>query len=365
MASYYIERNIIYVQGNINGKRVKRSTKKEANKINLNWIKRANLDEVLSNLIDKKNKHIPKTYSLEEFGLEILELGSHKRSSGVQRDYVSAFKNHILPYFQHYRIEDIKTHDIEIWQKKLLEKYASRTVDRYRYVLGLIISKAYANDMTHKNYHELAEKVSVTHNKKVPYTIDEMKKILNKSRGWFRVYIHLAFTTGMRVGELLALKKTDIDFDNKLIHLQRSISKGVITIGLKKSDSGKVIKNHNRLVIVPNFVLDMLKEHVTTLENDWLFPSRTRSPYTESKTIIKRIFKPLLEEIRVEYKELNTTRHTYISLLRNQGVNKTLIQDIVGHVEDSDVTDKHYTQLEITDYKIQAVNNMFKGVKFG
>ncbi|NOQ32120.1 MAG: tyrosine-type recombinase/integrase [Helicobacteraceae bacterium] len=365
MASYFIDRDTIFVQGRINGKRVKRSTQKKANKINLNWIKRSDLNEVLLNIIDKKEEVKPKFYSLKEFGMEVLELGAHKRIESVQKDYISAFNNHVLPYFEHYNISDIKTHDIEVWQKKLLRTHSSRTVDRFRYVLGTIIEKAYANDLISKNYHALADKIEKVYKKQIPYSITEVQLMLKESTGWLKMYLHLAFTTGMRVGELLALKKSDIYFDEKVIYLQRSISKGIITEGIQKSN-GKVIKNHNRMVIVPNFVLSMLKEHIIGLKKDWLFPSpKTGNPFYDSNSIVKNRFKPLLKKIGVEYKTLKATRHTYISLLRNQGVNKNLIQDIVGHVEDSSVTDAHYTSLEVTDFKINAVNNVFKEVKIG
>lgn len=360
--SYYVSNDVIYVQAMVNKKRIKRSTGKKATSINLKWIKR-NYRDVLQNFIVKEKKPSNHNISLKEFGYQVLELGSHKRDEIVQRDYIAAFKNHILSYFQHYDINHIKSHDIEIWQKYLLTKMSSRTADRCRMILNMIIKKAYANDLTDKNYGDLAEKIYVEYRKQEPYTVDEMGKMLDLSNGMMKIYLHVAFLTGMRVGELLALKFTDVDYEKSIIYLKRSLSKGKITEA-KSTSNGKIIKNHCRTIIIPQFLAKMISEWKTVSPSkEWLFVSkRTKRPFYESRTVATYL-KVFLNKIDVKYKTLKPTRHTFISILRSEGVDKSFIQDLVGHTQNSNVTDKHYTTLHVTQAKIDAVNNVFKNMR--
>lgn len=350
---YSIRNNKLYVYGVVDGKRHRVSTGKEATSINIAWIKK-NHWSVLLKLIDKKEQQTKHSLDLEKFCLEVVELSSHKRDSQTQKDYISKINRMIIPYFKSFSIEDIRVFDIEKWQNALLEKYSTTTVRRARNILNMVLKKAVANDLITKNPIEYADNINVVHEKQEPYSIEEMTLILKSAAGWLKVFLYLAFTTGMRPGELLGLQWDDIDFDRRVIYLQRSISKGVV-----KQDTST--KNHNRLVVVADFVLDMLLEHRSTSKTEWIFTSRLGLPYSESKAITNKHFKPLLEKIGVKYKSLKATRHTYISIMRNAGVSSELILEIVGHSKE--VSDKHYYTAEINDHKILAVNNVFHDLR--
>lgn len=72
-------------------------------------------------------------------------------------------------------------------------------------------------------------------------------------------------------------------------------------------------------------------------------------------------FKPLLERIGVKYKTLYATRHTFVSILRNSGVNKDFVAELAGH--SSQISDKHYYKAEITPEKIRSINNVFFNIR--
>ncbi len=346
---YKIRNGKIYVYGVVDGVRHRYSTGKDATKINENWIKR-NYWSVLLKLIDEKNNKSTYSLDFDKFCKEAIELTAHKRDDRTQKDYLQKINCYIVPYFKSYKLEDIKPYDIEKWQNQLLEKYSTTTVRRIRNILSMILKKAVANDLISKNPVEFADNIVVKHEKRDPYTLEEMIKILDHSKGWLSVFLHLAFTTGMRTGELMALQWDDIDFDKRVIYLKRSITKGVI-----KEDT--MTKNHNRLVVVADFVLNMLKDHKKSACNEWVFVSRLGEPFYESKAIANRHFKPLLDELGIKWKTLYATRHTYISIMRNAGVSGEFIAEIAGHSKE--ISDKHYYTASINDQKIEAVNSVF------
>ncbi len=347
---YKVINNKIYVYGVVNGKRYRLSTGKKADKENLNWIRR-NYWGVLLQLIDKKQQRKKHSVELKKFCFEVIEMTSYKRDANTQKDYISKLNRLIVPYFKSYRLEDIKPFDIEKWQNILLQKYSTTTVRRARNIFNMVLKKAVANDMISKNPIEYADNIQVRHKKREPYSIEEMITILNNAQGWLKIFLYLAFTTGLRPGELVGLQWDDIDFEKRIIYLKRSISKGVIKIS-------SPTKNHNRIVIIANFVIDMLKKYKEdSKKNIWMFPSKLESHYYSSKEISERHFKPLLKKLGIKWKTLYATRHTYISIMRNAGVSSDFITEIVGHSKE--VEDKHYYTAVVNSAKIDTVNNVF------
>ncbi|KEA46547.1 hypothetical protein CR66_01500 [Campylobacter mucosalis] len=349
---YKVRNGKIYVFGTIDKVRYRFSVGKEATKENLTWIAR-NYWSVLLNLIDEK-KTPKQSLKLSDFLLEAIELSAHKRSKSTQSDYISKAKRLIIPYFKAYELGNIKPFDIEQWQSEILKHYSTATAKRLKNILNMALNKAYLNDIIPKNPLTLVDSFKIKHEKKEPYTIDEMLKILHFSTGWFRLFLHLAFTTGLRTGELMGLKKSDIDFEKRVIYVNRSITKGEI----KESSE---IKNHNRIVVLADYLVDELKAYDSGSE--WLFVSRLNKPFFESKAITKHYFKPLLERIGVKYKTLYATRHTFISLLRNAGVSKDFVAELAGHSEA--ISDKHYYKSALTEQKTKAINNVFYGLNLG
>lgn len=346
----YVRGNKLWVSAYTDEGRVRKPTGINDTPANRKWCERH-----FNDLITGQKKEIPKTFI--QFASIVLESTQHKRDIACQKDYLSKLRLHIAPVFSKYELSDIKALDIEKWQNMLLNKGLSQqTVKRCRSILSMVLKKAVGNDLIAKNPCDYAEPISVFHQKKQPYKMDEVRSIFKaaEGKGFIEIYLKIAFGTGMRVGEILALKWQDIDFSNNVIYLCRSISKGKI-----KSDTHQ--KNHKRLVVMPQFVSDVLRKASFVQSCEWVFPSpRTQEPYAESKTLVKYHFKPLLEEAGVSYKTLMATRHTYISTMRNQGLDKSLVQEIVGHAEGSGVTDKHYFLPEINALKVQSVNNIFE-----
>ena len=173
-----------------------------------------------------------------------------------------------------------------------------------------------------------------------------MQLILKNSEGWFKVFIHLLFTTGARPGEIMALKWEDIDLENGVIFMKRNIHKGVIYE--KEDESGT--KNHYRTIFLMKNTLALLQQYYELRpHNTWLFTSRYNKPYSEPRNITQYHFKPLLEKIGVKYKTIYATRSTFISLMLNSDASLETIQQTVGHKLGSRVTEEHYLDENVVD----------------
>ncbi|MBT5491432.1 tyrosine-type recombinase/integrase [bacterium] len=82
-------------------------------------------------------------------------------------------------------------------------------------------------------------------------------------------------------------------------------------------------------------------------------------PYSDSKSINKYYWKPLLFELNIEDRDLYTTRHTYATIMRNNGADKSLVKAILGHKQSSNVLDDVYHHYEHNHKQIKTANNFF------
>ena len=349
------ECGFLYVQGTVDGKFYRKSTRMEHTPRNEAYI-RKNSRDVLLNIVNKDKAVVSSNF--EAFGRSVVESGAKNRSEHNQKDVLSKFERFLVPFFKQYDLTEIKALHVEAFQEQMLKKYSTSTVSKCKVLLRQIMHKACANDMILKNPVDYAEKIDVQHEKQEAYSIEDAKRMMSESTGWIHAYVNLAFTTGMRTGELMGLMWEDIDFEYSCIYLQRSVSNGRMKIG----NAGK--KNHKRIVPVLPKVLDILRKRKEEVHSKFVFPNRKGTYYRESKSIVKAHFKPLLESLEIEYITLYATRHTFATITANMMINSDTIDGMVGNSEE--VRNNHYVTFEMTRQRadkahadLAPVNNLF------
>jgi integrase len=276
----------------------------------------------------------------KDIALEAICEDEHNRTKSTQAEYISMYKREIASVFDDMIIEDIKVSHIKTWMKNLLEK---RPMSRARYVkhhrvMNFIFKFAFMNEYINKNTMDLVEIksnlfVESTKDKsKMYYTKDEVNLMIENATGWFKVMLQVLLHTGMRTGEAIPLRFSDINYEDNTIFLQRSKRNGELVNRLKTQKSA-TIRMSNEL---KNIILNYQK----TTTNEWLFPSsRTQKPYYGSGSITKTYFKPLLERLGIEYKTIQATRSTYASLLFAEEVPMVYVQRQLRHKQLSTTMD--------------------------
>ena len=356
---WFVERGVIYVNGTVEGFGFKRkSTRMEATPNNIKYVNK-NARELLVQLLNKDKFVVSSDFAT--FGWGVVEKGVKRkgkkggRGELDQKAAISKFDRLILPYFKRYKIEEIKASHVELWQESLLKQgLSTSTVSKCRNLLGQIMHKACADDLVTKNPVEYAEKIEVKHEKQFGYSVDEAILIMREADGWLKVFLTIAFTTGMRTGEIMALKWEDVRTDLSCILLKRSVTKGILTEG----SSGT--KNHERIVPIVSEVMNMIEELKTKSSSEWMFPAKHGRFFAESKGIVKYHFKPLLKRIGVKYRTLRVTRHTLSTIASNLMVGTEAVSSMVGNSEE--VRDAHYVDFAVTKERVDAVRTEFAPV---
>ena len=149
--------------------------------------------------------------------------------------------------------------------------------------------------------------------------------------------MHSAFQVlywcGIREGELLSLTKDDIDFEGNTITINKSYQR----IGKKDIITEPKTPKSNRIIALPNFLCEELKEYISHIyDNGRIFPLTKHALYRE---MIRGSSQSGVKKIRV-----HDLRHSHASLLIELGFSPLLIAERLGH-ENIETTLNTYSHL--------------------
>jgi integrase len=269
--------------------------------------------------------------------------------------------------FGDIKLKEITIEDLRELQKKLKENRQCETVNYYMALVKHIMSDAtkqrlldYNPCVLIKNYKRQEETARDTIHRAL--TIEEQKKFFSCSRYKESAYANImkfAINTGMRAGEIGALKSTDI-YDG-LIHVQRTITRneyGIYIIGKDaKTKAGK------RVIPLNDQIEAILEEQKKC--NKILFGSETADNgllFTATEggilnvTAIDRDIKKICQSVNIEPITMHAFRATFATRALEAGMAPKILQEILGHKSFSMTMDLYGHVLN--DTKINAMNGL-------
>ena len=129
----------------------------------------------------------------------------------------------------------------------------------------------------------------------------------------------------MRIGEIIGLRWEDVNFKSSTIHVKQAIRKGIV--------STPKTENSIREIEVLPLVESALKSQYrqTGLKKGYVFLTQFGEHFQDASTINRRHWKPLLQQIGIDYRTLYQTRHTFASVMLQQGEEASWISKMMGH----------------------------------
>lgn len=277
------------------------------------------------------------------------------------------------------KIQDIQISDInnsllsiKNYSNSVLKKVnglINTTLDR-----ALLLKIIYSNPYHIKNAILLPKSDRI--DKKVEaLTTEEQALFLEELKNDYKYkdVFYIALYTGMRIGEILALTNSDIDLSNKLIHINKTLTKNIND----KVIVGTTTKTYNGLRDIPiiDNLIPILEKYQNT--NDYLFTYNKK--LIEPSTInshFKRICKNAnIQVINTTKKKSNGTvvnlksstvnthmlRHTFATRCIENGMSAIVLQKILGH-KNIEITLNTYTSVfnKFKQDEINKINEYFK-----
>lgn len=243
-----------------------------------------------------------------------------KKSSIISKKTV--FNNRILPYFKDKPINAITPADIRLWQNDLLSKDLSDAyLRRIHNTIVTFFNYAVKYYNLPKNPCAVAGPIGKNTRSMNFWTLEQYNHVLeNVDDVRVRIQLQLLFYSGMRLGELMALTLSDIDFTENKISINKSLQQNTHIIGSTKTE------NSIRVITMPPAIMDELREYITMLydpqPDDLVFPF--------SRSFITRGKNKAAELAGVPQIRIHDLRHSHVSLLIEMGFSPHLIAERIG-----------------------------------
>jgi len=266
--------------------------------------------------------------SFQDIAKQWLEKYVSKRLRVWTKERYQDALNKILPVFGEKSIETIKRSEIKLFLLEQLDEGQSKsTIELYRTVFSSVFNYAIDDEIIkHNPTINILKSLNLEKEKKIeinPYTYEETRQFLDICQKHYpKTYplLMTAFHTGLRLGELLALEWSDIDFDNRKIKVSKSYKRG-LTSGTK---TGKT-----RYVDISDKLFIVLKIEFQTSLSKYVFIN-SKGKRHEQNTISKH-FKRIIKRFDLRDIRFHDIRHTFISLLISNGAKIIYVKEQAGH----------------------------------
>jgi integrase len=177
------------------------------------------------------------------------------------------------------------------------------------------------------------------------------------------------FGTGCRLGEIIAIKWSDLDLVKQEIKICRTF-KRVARIGVTEGNKTEIIeqapktKYSSKVIALPSSLTPLLKEHrkkqleeklrsgIAYYDNDLIFCNELGQPIDARN--LTRSYERALKAANISYRKFHSMRHTYATRLFENGVPLKTIQVLMGHSR-LEITSNIYTHV-LHEEKIKAVD---------
>ena len=250
-------------------------------------------------------------------------------------------KNHIKPQIGGIPLADLTSLDLQRFYKHLLDGgrvdrveakkkpkgLAPKTVRNIHQMIGSAYNLAREQKLVTRNPTQGCALPKVEHKEMRTLTSDQLSAFFQEARdsGVYELY-YLDLATGLRRGELLGLKWTDVDFDRRVVKVQRAISR----------QNGKVVeaplKTKNAYCTLPlsaDAISVLMHQRRKTGSSEWVFPSPSGGPMSPDSVLhmLQRVLKRAgLPRIR-----FHDLRHTCATMLCRRKISLRDIQLWLGH----------------------------------
>ena len=243
----------------------------------------------------------------------------------INKEYIINLK--IVPYFQNRNIDEITTADIRAWQNELMgQGYSQTYLKTINNQLAAIFNYAERYYDLKTNPCRKAGSMGKSDAELEDFwTIEEFNLFLDavSDKEISRAGFSLLYWTGMRIGELLALTYSDIDFDNCTVSIDKSYQR------LKRKDviTEPKTQRSKRVVTIPEFLRDELAEYCDHLYG--ILP--TERMFHVTKYYFEHEMHRGIELTGVRKIRLHDLRHSAASLMVSLGFQPLEIADRLGH----------------------------------
>lgn len=273
-----------------------------------------------------------------EYWLEEVHKSSIKVSTYVK--YGKLINRYIVPALGHLKLEKLTPQHVKsLYNQKEKDGLSAKTINSIHGVLHKALDNAVLWNLASRNVCDVVSPPRLVKPEKQSLTMEQAHRLLESVRGHrLEMLLTLALTTGLRRGEMLALRWTDVDLEHQTVKVRRTVDY-IPRYGYVENEQKTAAGR--RVVLLPSFVVDMLKQHrIQQLEarlkagsawedRDLVFTGLSGGYF--NPRYLEKLMQRVIAEAGLPHMTLHTLRHSAATLLLSMGVPLKVIQEILGH----------------------------------
>lgn len=267
--------------------------------------------------------------------------------------YHNAVYKHIIPDLGKKPLQKLTTAELQAFYVRKLKSgrldgkggLSTRMVHLFHQVINGALKQAVREGLMVRNPAEAVKLPRLRYGEMRPLTSQEVRRLLEAARG-HRLYpaLLLELATGLRRGELFALRWRDVDLEQGLVHVRRILHRVQTPNGPARTalvfEEPKTEKS-KRTVPVPGNVVAELRAHRARREEEarhsgevfkdenLVFTTSTGKPVDPDN--LNRWYKELLRKAGLPPVRFHDLRHTFATLLLEADEHPKVVQEMLGH----------------------------------
>ncbi|MFJ8946334.1 tyrosine-type recombinase/integrase [Streptomyces sp. NPDC102395] len=331
----------------------------------------AECDAKRRELLDKVDQGVPvptKSAKLSDWLPYWLDnIVKPRRKLSTYDKYEAHVRLYLAPMLGSKRLESLSVADVRRFLTQMESRTTAATAKESHRVLRTALSAACREELIARNVAGLVEPPRASSRELSPWTLDETLDFLAASRKdpLYAAFV-LAIAMGLRRGELVGLRWTDVDLDKRVLYVRQQTQR---RRGVLYDDDTK--NRRNRALPLPAMCIAPLRWHRMRQvaakqrageswdDGGYVFATRNGRP-VEPRNIY-RSFTRVAQSTGLRVIRLHDARHGCATLLTAAGVAPRVVMEILGHSQIS-ITMDVYTHV-VQDTQREAISHMDRLLK--